>query len=261
MNRIDVDTKKSDRNDFWKWYEVALRKFQNWMTIASLIPLYCLMGLVMGLAATPGVYWFQFLHSWSAPFATYLRYPILGMAAAQAFLLYGFSMILIIPLVNFLTVRRVKPWRGPFYSAATARWFIHNGLTYFVRYTFLELITPTPFNILFYRLMGMKIGRGVQINSSRISDPSLITMEDKVTLGGSVTLVAHYGQAGFLIIAPTILRKGCTIGLNATIMGGVEIGENAKILPGSVVLPKTQVPAGETWGGIPARKIDIRDHV
>ncbi len=50
----------------------------------------------------------------------------------------------------------------------------------------------------------------------------------------------------------------CTIGLKATIMGGCEIGEGAKLLPHSVLLPKTKVPAGETWGGVPAQKIDVR---
>jgi serine acetyltransferase len=105
--------------------------------------------------------------------------------------------------------------------------------------------------------MGMKIGRGVQLNTTNISDPSLIELGDKVTIGGSATIVAHYGQGGFLVIAPVKIGEGVTVGLKATIMGDVEIGEYAKILPNSVVLPKTRIPAGETWGGVPAVKIDL----
>jgi serine acetyltransferase len=44
--------------------------------------------------------------------------------------------------------------------------------------------------------------------------------------------------------------------LHAKVLGGVEIGEGAKILPNSVVMPKTKVPAGEIWGGVPAVKIE-----
>jgi serine acetyltransferase len=44
-------------------------------------------------------------------------------------------------------------------------------------------------------------------------------------------------------------------------MAGVRIGEKAKILPNSVVLPNTQVPAGETWGGVPAQKISQKNLV
>jgi serine acetyltransferase len=40
-------------------------------------------------------------------------------------------------------------------------------------------------------------------------------------------------------------------------MGGAQIGKGAKILPNSVVLPKTVIPAGETWGGVPAQKITV----
>ena len=104
--------------------------------------------------------------------------------------------------------------------------------------------------------MGMKIGHGVAINTTWISDPSLVELGDKVTLGGSVTIVAHYGQGGLLIIAPVKIGNHCTIGLKATVMGGTVIGDNCKILPHSVVMPKTVIPEGETWGGVPAQKIE-----
>jgi len=38
-------------------------------------------------------------------------------------------------------------------------------------------------------------------------------------------------------------------------MGDVEVGEGATILANSVLLPGTRVPAGERWGGVPARPI------
>jgi acetyltransferase-like isoleucine patch superfamily enzyme len=104
--------------------------------------------------------------------------------------------------------------------------------------------------------MGMKIGKRVELNTSNISDPALITIEDGVTIGGSVSLLAHYAMGGYLIISPVVIRKNATLGLRAIVMGGVEIGEGATILPNSVVLPKTVVPAGETWAGIPAKKLE-----
>jgi serine acetyltransferase len=38
-------------------------------------------------------------------------------------------------------------------------------------------------------------------------------------------------------------------------MGDVVIGDDAVILPHSVLLPGSRVGAGETWGGVPARPI------
>ena len=40
-----------------------------------------------------------------------------------------------------------------------------------------------------------------------------------------------------------------------TVMGDVEVGDGATVLPNSVLLPGSRVGAGETWGGVPARRI------
>jgi UDP-2-acetamido-3-amino-2,3-dideoxy-glucuronate N-acetyltransferase len=49
----------------------------------------------------------------------------------------------------------------------------------------------------------------------------------------------------------TIVRRGASIGTNATILGGLEIGERATVGAGSVVTKS--VPAGATVAGNPAR--------
>ena len=131
-----------------------------------------------------------------------------------------------------------------YYSLTSVPWYFHNAFTYIVRYTFLEFITPTPLNMMFYRLMGMKIGKGAHINTTNISDPCMIEIEDKVTIGGSVHIIAHYASKGFLIVERVKIRKGATVGLKATIMGDVEIGEGAVIAPHEVILPKSRIPAG-----------------
>ena len=96
--------------------------------------------------------------------------------------------------------------------------------------------------------MGMKCGKGVMINSSNISDACLIELGDYVVIGGSVSMMAHYGMKGYLIIDKLKIGKGSTIGLNAIILGGVTIGEKVTMAPGSVALPKTIIPDGAKYG-------------
>jgi acetyltransferase-like isoleucine patch superfamily enzyme len=139
---------------------------------------------------------------------------------------------------------RLKPFRGGYYSLGAVPWYFHNALTYIVRYTFLEFITPTPMNILFYRMMGMKIGKNVHLNTTNISDPCLIEIGDKVTIGGSAHIIAHYASKGYIIVDHVKIGNGATVGLKATIMGDVEIGETAAIGPHEVILPKSRIPAG-----------------
>ncbi len=240
------------------FFERALRVSKTGMHILTLIPLYLLASVCLGVSMVPGAMLFSWVSAVTRNQPELLHYTAICIAAACGFFLYGFTLIFVLPVANFVLRARIVPWRGRYYSAGIINWYVHNALIYLARYTFLEFITPTPLNLLFYRMMGMRIGRDTQINSVNISDAALVTLGERVTIGGSATIVAHYGMGGILIISPVLIGNGATIGLKATIMGGVEIGEGAKVMPNSFVLPRTKIPAGETWGGVPARKIELR---
>ncbi len=244
IRREDVDGTTSGRTGLAGLLETALRRFRTGSYIIALIPLYIIGILGMGISATPGVLFFNFITDISQPLPDLLYYFILSSTLVASYFIYGLVLIFVMPLINFLMPFRLKPFRGTYYSLTSVPWYFHNAFTYIVRYTFLEFITPTPLNMLFYKMMGMKIGKGAHINTTNISDPCLIEIEDKVTIGGSVHIIAHYASKGFLIVEPVRIRKGATIGLKATVMGDVEIGEGAVIAPHEVILPKSRIPAG-----------------
>jgi acetyltransferase-like isoleucine patch superfamily enzyme len=237
-------------------YERFLRRHSEWVHFLTLIPIYAVAAVIFSAALVPAVAFFResMVLTRDATPATAVLLQAAGIGVG--FWIFGFTLILLVPLMNVFVRPFVKPARGQNYSTRFIGWYLHNSLAYMVRYTFLEFITPTPINLFYFRRMGMKMGRGVQINTSNISDPCLIELGDRVTIGGSAVILAHYGMGGYLILSPVVIRSGATIGLHAKILGGVEIGEGAKVLPGSVVLPKTVIPAGETWGGVPASRVD-----
>ena len=243
-NVEDTDAKTSSKSGFAGLAETFLRRFRTFAYIFALAPIYFIAALAMGAALTPGLYLVYSVNQYVQTFALGWQLFALACSIIFAFLIYGFLIIFIVPLVNFLLPFRLKPFRGGYFSLDSVPWYIHNALTYLVRYTFLEFVTPTPFNPLFYRMMGMKIGKGVHINTTNISDPALIEIGDKVTIGGSVHIIAHYASKGYIIVAPVKIGNGVTIGLKATIMGDVEIGEGAVIAPHEVILPKSRIPAG-----------------
>lgn len=83
-----------------------------------------------------------------------------------------------------------------------------------------------------------------------------LRVEDDVFIGPNVTFVNDRfprSKAYPEKFLNTTLSRGCSIGANATIMGGLIIGERAMVGAGSVVL--TNVPADEVWAGNPARYI------
>lgn len=81
-----------------------------------------------------------------------------------------------------------------------------------------------------------------------------ITVEDNVFIGPNVTFAnddyPKSKNANFLLLK-TLIKKGTSIGANATILGGITLGENCLIGAGSVVTK--DIPANEIWVGNPAK--------
>ncbi len=99
----------------------------------------------------------------------------------------------------------------------------------------------------------VKIGDNCKIEAFAFIPPG-ITIEDEVFIGPHVCFINDKTPraVGVWKITPTLVKKGASIGANATIVCGVTIGENAMIGAGSVVTKN--VPANETFAGNPARK-------
>jgi len=81
-----------------------------------------------------------------------------------------------------------------------------------------------------------------------------ITLEDSVFIGPNVTFTNDLfprSKNTDYDIKKTLVQKRASIGANATILGGVTIGENALVGAGSVVTKN--IPANEIWVGNPAK--------
>jgi hypothetical protein len=241
--KIDVHSTSSYRSGFLGWFESSFRRFKTLGFMLLLTPIAALYVICMGVSLSPGIYLFQSVDAWTLHAPPLIRTLSLGISLASGFLLYGVTLIFVVPLANKLLPLKVKPLRASWFSISVIPWYYHNALTYLVRYTFLEFITPTPMNKLFFQMMGMKIGKGSMINSTNISDPCLIEIGDYVTIGGSATLISHYGMKGMLIIDKLIIHDNVTVGLRACVFGDVIIGAGATIKPNEVLLPKTRVEA------------------
>jgi acetyltransferase-like isoleucine patch superfamily enzyme len=110
---------------------------------------------------------------------------------------------------------------------------------------------------------GAKIGSRCKISSHTFICEG-VTIEDEVFVGHGVKFINDkYPRAatpdGALqtdsdwTLVPTLVRRGASIGTNATILGGVTVGEGALVGAGAVVT--RNVPAGSTVVGNPARII------
>lgn len=244
----DINSSRSTKTGPMALLENTIRKFSTIAFVLFLLPLVFLYVLILGFSITPAIYLFQQVNIWVEGYSLFAKSLAYGMCAGAGFISFILSLIFVVPIFNLPLLPFVRPYRGAWYSLESIPWYYHNALTYLVRYTILEFLTPSPLNILFFKMMGMKIGKNVVINTSNISDPCLIQLDDHVTIGGSAFMMAHYGMKGYLIIDKLHLKKGAMIGLGAKLLGGVTIEERATVLPNSAVLPKTVVAAGGKYG-------------
>lgn len=243
--KVDVLSNSSEKTGISWLFETILRRYRSLSFMLLFGMITFLVSFSVGISLMPGIALFIQVYEKTSELFWPIQAFCLGMTIPLVFILFTLSIIFVIPLMNFIVPFKLKAGRGPIFSNESIGWYIHNALTYIVRYTVLDFITPSPLNVLFYKMMGMKIGKGVTINTSNISDPCLITLDDYVSIGGSTTMIAHYAQKGFIIFAPIHIKKGATIGLKSSIMGDVIIGKKVTIQAHSLITPKTRIPDSE----------------
>ena len=102
----------------------------------------------------------------------------------------------------------------------------------------------------------VNIGNGVKVQNN-ISIYEGVEVEDDVFLGPSMVFTNVTNPRAFIIrreeFKKTLLKKGCSIGANATIVCGVTIGEYALIGSGTVV--NKDVKPYSLMVGVPAKQI------
>ena len=103
---------------------------------------------------------------------------------------------------------------------------------------------------------GVNLGNNVKVQNN-VSIFEGVECEDDVFLGPSMVFTNIINPRAFINrknqFKKTLLKRGCTIGANATIVCGIEIGEYSLIGSGSVVTKN--VDPFSLMVGVPARKI------
>ncbi|KQV52493.1 acyltransferase [Massilia sp. Root335] len=100
------------------------------------------------------------------------------------------------------------------------------------------------------------IGNGVKIQNN-VSVYDAVTLEDDVFCGPSMVFTNVYNPRAGIVrkdqYRRTVVKRGASIGANATIVCGVTVGRFAFVGAGAVV--KRSVPDFAMMAGVPARQI------
>jgi len=157
-------------------------------------------------------------------------------------------------------MRRLDRFKAESKENTLVRWYKRqNPLKIMRNYMLLGLSNVLVFpsiKRLLWRLCGAKVGKNVIIGPRVGMDfffPELITIGDNCIIGFQATILAHEFLMDEWRRGKVEIGKNVVIGTGATILPGVKIGDKAII--GAKALVMDNVPAGQTWVGVPARKL------
>jgi len=107
-----------------------------------------------------------------------------------------------------------------------------------------------------YGLSGARVGRGATLGLGAVLDiffPELVSIGEETLVGYNTVILGHEFLQGEYRTGRVEIGSRVMIGANCTILPGIRIGDGASVSAMSLV--NRDIPAGEKWGGVPARKI------
>jgi acetyltransferase-like isoleucine patch superfamily enzyme len=107
----------------------------------------------------------------------------------------------------------------------------------------------------FYQAMGAKLGADTY-NGGTIMDPCLVRVGSNCIIGQGALVIPHQLVGERLEHHAVSMGDNVTVGARVVVLCGTRIGSGAIIAAGAVVAPFSQIGAGETWAGVPARRVD-----
>ena len=225
-------------------------RFNLWIWFLHLLAV-----TVLALSLFPMVFFFYAVWKFMAVYPIGIRILAFSFSVAFGYFLFGTVLIFACVLAKNFFGFEITPGLYTIHSIECLRWMGYNSLILLANSAFLDVLRLSPFQTLFYRLMGAKIGEGVNINTAGLADLSMLEIGNNVLIGGGVALICHASERGFIRLAPTKIGNNVSIGLGSVILPDCEIGDGASIAPCSYLPKGSKIPSKGIWGGNPVRDL------
>jgi non-ribosomal peptide synthetase-like protein len=179
-----------------------------------------------------------------------LDHVVVGAYFALSVLLSALYYILVERC--FTAFRRLKPRLCSYYEPYF--WW-HERLWKVPADTYLNFFNGTPFKNLIWRLLGVRLGRGVFDDGCYLTERTLVSIGDHVMLNAGSKVQCHSQEDGAFKSDHTVIGADCTLGVGAFVHYGVTIGDGAVLDADSFLMKGETVPPATRWGGNPAAEV------
>ncbi len=242
-----TEASPNDKSKKAKW---EATRFELWIIFLHFIAIF-----VLGFSLFPMVFFLIGTWKLTVAYALWLRVLAFSFSISLGYFIFGTTLIFLCVLTKNIFRFKIASGLYAIHSPEALRWMGYNSMILIANSAFLDVLRLSPFQTLFYRLMGAKVGEGVNINTAGLADLSMLEIGNNVLIGGGVALICHASERGFLRLAPTKIGNNASVGLGSVIMPDCEIGDGASIAPCSYLPKGTKIPAKGAWGGNPVRDL------
>jgi hypothetical protein len=230
----------------------------SFITAIATCSTYLFYAMVLGISFFPSLYLVVTVWKKTGLHETPFSVLLIALSCGAAFYLFLAWGVFVIGAVIRLLSAGIKPGSYPVVSFTMFRWLLYSGLYNLAGHLILQLIPMGFLHSLFFRLVGAKIGKNVQINTWFLNDAYLLEIGDDVLIGGKTDISCHTFEHGHLILNRIKIGKNTAIGQRCYISPGVTIGEKCVIGQYAFVRKNTEVPPRtilSAIAGLPIRTV------
>lgn len=117
---------------------------------------------------------------------------------------------------------------------------------------FMRYLRGTPWLPLAFNLLGCRIGRGVYMDTTDITEFDCVTIGDHSELNALSCPQTHLFEDRVMKIDRVEIGSKVYIGPRSAVLYSARVGDNARIGPLTLVMKGEHIPAASAWSGLPA---------
>jgi non-ribosomal peptide synthetase-like protein len=209
------------------------------------VVLILILPIISFISFIPGIAILFQLNPFTEPWVFLSMLPLVGAT-------FVILLTLEATLFKWMLVGRVKPGRYPVHGSFYIRnWIVEKLLKLSLDYA--GQLHATLYVATWYRALGMKIGKMVELSTAVTATPDLVDLSDGSTIADEVSLGSPHIERGWMKIAGVKIGQRAFVGNSGVVPTGTEMGNGSLVGVLSIAPNKEDAKLpGATWFGSPA---------
>ncbi len=190
-----------------------------------------------------------------------LSTPVLILVFPVLYAAFGLLAALFTVALKWVVIGRYRPGEHPLWSPFVWRTELVSAVhEHLACLFFVEMLHGTPFSAWYYRLLGMKVGKRVFMNTGEVTEFDLVDIGDDAVLNEDCTLQTHLFEDRVMKVSKIQIGARCSVGGMAVVLYDSRMEEGSALNDLSLLMKGEDLPAGTFWEGIPARSVRRDGH-